>query len=193
MHRLLILLAVALPLLPNLADAQSRPAQPAPVPAAPPAATPDRTSAQFGDWTVRCEAARGAPAAPARNCEMAQTLADPRGQPVAQIVFGRLSRTAPWRLLVQLPLEARVEQPVRLFAEATEGVPVPLPFRSCSLARGGCFADAELPDEVVPRRLRAQPEGQGRIEFQDAAGRATQATFSLRGFGAALDALARSE
>jgi hypothetical protein len=94
-------------------------------------------------------------------------------------------------MLLQLPLELRVDQPARVFSEATDGDPLGLPFRVCSAARGGCFADLELRDDTILMRLRAKSDGQGRIEFNDAAGRLVQAIFSFRGFGAALDALIR--
>jgi invasion protein IalB len=188
--RLMLLWLAALPLIPISAMAQQgrqAPAAPA-APTPPPPNAPDRTAAQFGDWTMRCEASRGA--TPGRACEILQ---DARGQPVAQIVVGRLSRAERWRLLVQLPLEVRVEQPARVFAETADGEAVALPFRVCSTARGGCFADLELPDDAALRRFRARAEGQGRIEFQDAGGRPVQALFGSRGFGDALDALIRGE
>ena len=87
---------------------------------------------------------------------------------------------------MQLPLEARLEQPARVFAETDDGEAVTLPFPACSVTRGGCFADLSPPEKPALRRFRARGDGQGRIEFQDAAGRPAPAMFGLRGFGAAL-------
>lgn len=118
---------------------------------------------------------------------------DQRGQPIAQIVIGRASRTDPYRMLVQVPLELRVEQPARILtdpaAPATEGLS--LPFRLCSTARGGCFAELENIPAAQINRMRARAENQGRLDFRDGAGREIQILFTFRGFGQALDALAR--
>jgi invasion protein IalB len=59
------------------------------------------------------------------------------------------------------------------------------------VARGGCFAEAELPNDAALRRLRARGDNPGRGSFRDSAGREVQLPMSLRGFGAALDALGR--
>ncbi len=170
-------------------------AQPArPAPAGPAAGdVPDRTQANFGDWLVRCETQRPAGQPVLRVCELALPMNDQRGQPIAQIVIGRASRTDPYRMLVQVPLELRVDQPARVLvdpaAPATEGAS--LPFRLCSVSRGGCFAELENIPAALLTRMRARAENQGRLDYRDGAGREIQILFSFRGFGQALDALAR--
>ncbi|MEI6159164.1 MAG: invasion associated locus B family protein [Roseococcus sp.] len=191
-------LGLILPLMAALAPAAlAQPARaPTPAPAAAPAAPaelPDRTQATYGDWIVRCETQRPAGQPVVRACEMALTMNDQRGQPLAQLVLGRTARTDPHRMLVQLPLELRVDQPARLLldpaAPPAEGLT--LPFRLCSLARGGCFGEMEAVPAPVLARIRARAENQGRLDFRDSAGREVQILFSFRGFGQALDALAR--
>jgi invasion protein IalB len=173
-------------LTPGLALAQQRQAQaPAPAPA------PDRTSAAYGDWTLRCETTRPAGQPAARTCEIALTFTDARNQPIAQMVLGRTVRTEPMRLILQVPLEAGVEEPARLQADPASAEALSLPFKLCSVARGGCFAWADLRNDAPLRSLRARGDAPGRVTFRDSVGREVQLPMSLRGFGAALDALGR--
>jgi len=191
-------LSLALPaLFVPVAAQPARPTQAQTPAAAPPGAPPatidlpDRTQASFGDWAVRCETQRpqGQPAL--RVCEMALTMNDQRGQPLAQIVLGRPARGEPQRMLAQLPLELRVDQPARLLIDPAAAESLTLPFRLCSVSRGGCFAEMEAVPAPVVARMRARAENQGRLDFRDSAGRDIQILFSFRGFGQALDALAR--
>jgi invasion protein IalB len=167
---------------------------PAAAPSAPPAAAlPDRTQANFGDWLVRCETQRPQGQPVVRVCEMAIAMTDQRGQTIAQVVLGRIGRNDAYRMLVQLPLELRVDQAARLLLDpaATPAEAINLPFRLCSAARGGCFGEVEALAPVLVTRMRARGEGQGRLDFRDSAGRDVQILFSFRGFGQAMDALER--
>lgn len=186
-----LLLTLALLTAPMAALSQSRPAAPAAPPAAPPATAPDRTSAAYGDWTLRCETTRPAGQPAQRLCEIALTFTDARNQPVAQMVMGRTARAEPMRVILQVPLEARVEEAARLQADPAAAEALSLPFKLCSVARGGCFAEAELPNDAALRRLRARGDAAGRVSFRDTTGREIHLPMSLRGFGAALDALGR--
>jgi invasion protein IalB len=172
--------------------ATSPPAATPPAPAAP-AALPDRTQAIFGDWLMRCETQRPQGQPVARVCETAITMNDQRGQAIAQIVLGRIGRTDAYRMLVQLPLELRVDQAARLVLDPTANPPeaITLPFRLCSASRGGCFGEMEALAPVLVTRMRARGDGPGRLDFRDSAGREVQITFSFRGFAQAMDALAR--
>ena len=187
---MLLWLALLLPLLAPPAQAQPARAQP---PASPPTELPDRTQATFGEWAVRCETQRPANQPVVRACEIALTMNDQRGQPIAQIVMGRTARTEPHRMLVQLPLEMRVDQPARLLLDpaAPPAEALSLPFRLCSATRGGCFGELDALAPAVLSRMRARADNQGRLDFRDATGRDVQILFSFRGFGQALDALAR--
>jgi invasion protein IalB len=54
----------------------------------------------------------------------------------------------------------------------------------------GCFAEFELRDEAVLRRLRGRnPDQQGRLEFKEPSGQDIAIPVSFRGFTAALEAL----
>jgi invasion protein IalB len=81
-----------------------------------------------------------------------------------------------------------VSQPARLTLEGDQ--PLTLPFRHCSANPVGCYAEFELHDEAVLRRLRGRtPEQRGKLEFREPAGQQVDIPVSFRGFGAALEAL----
>lgn len=142
---------------------------------------------------MRCETQRPQGQPVLRVCETAIAMTDQRGQTIAQVVLGRIGRTDAYRMLVQLPVELRVDQAARLVLDpaATPAEAINLPFRLCSASRGGCFGETEALAPVLINRLRSRGEGQGRLDFRDSAGREVQILFSFRGFGQAMDALAR--
>lgn len=162
---------------------------PTPAPAADPGESPDRTMAVFGDWIMRC-AVRAAPAT-GRNCEMAQTTADQRQQPVAVLAIGRKAHGEPLRLVAQVPVNVQPAQAARLALDGpgrTEA-PLLLPFRHCILS--GCFAEVELREDSL-RRLRGRAaDAAGRLEWRNAAGQDTAIAVSFRGFNAAYEALSK--
>ncbi|MBR0655108.1 invasion associated locus B family protein [Plastoroseomonas arctica] len=139
---------------------------------------PERTLAAFGDWVVRCERV-----ASGRSCEMAQTMADQRQQPVAVVAF---ARGTPLRIVVQVPVNIAVAEPARLTVEPA----LVLPFRSC--VPQGCFAELALSDAAVVTRMRARAaDASARLEWRDPAGTQQMVPVSFRGFSDALDALNR--
>jgi len=147
-------------------------------------AAPERTTATFGDWVLRCEAR--AANAPGRHCELLQSLQDQRGQPVAQFAFGRTTRNAPIRVVVLIPANITVAAPMRLNLD-DGGQPIPIVLRACGPR--GCVADGEV-DAATIARLRGR-EAQGRLEYRDATNAEVALPFSPRGFAQALDALSR--
>lgn len=86
-----------------------------------------------------------------------------------------------------------MDQPARVLVDpsAPPAEALTLPFRLCSAQRGGCFGELEAVPPAVLTRMRNRGEAQGRLDFRDSAGREVQILFSYRGFGQALDALAR--
>jgi len=159
------------------ASAQQRPAAP---PATP---SPDRTSAQYGDWVVTCFVP---PGAAQRACEMAHTILDGNQQPVGIIGFGRANREQPMKLIVQVAANVRVAQPAKLSLEADTA----LPFTLCN--RQVCVVEFELRDEVLQRRFRTRPAEQpGQLSWRDAGGAEVTFPVSVRGFNAAWDAMSR--
>lgn len=168
------------------APAQAAPAAPAAAAPAPVSPDPDRTTASFGDWLLRCERLPEA----GRSCEVAQVIAvQGSQQPIAQIALGRAARTqTALTLLVQVPVNVELGTPLRLIGDDREPLIIETTWRRC--VQAGCFAGVELREDVVVRRLRDRPEPM-RIEFRDTAGRDLRLAFSVRGLGPALDALAR--
>lgn len=166
---------------------RAAPAAPAAAAPAPGSPAPERVTATFGDWLMRCETrAAGAPNGAGRDCEVLQSLQDQRGQPVAQFAFGRVARNAPMRVVILIPANITVAAPMRLNLN-DGGQPLPITLRACGPR--GCIADAELSAATVTR-IRGR-EAPGRLEYRDASNAEVALPFSPRGFGQALDALAR--
>lgn len=168
----------------NVAGAQTRdlPKATAPVPLA---AAPERTTASFGDWVLRCEA----PAAPAKRiCEVAQIIA-PQGQtnPIAQVALGKLTASEPNRLTVMLTPNIAIPAKPQIAVAKSGGMTVELSWQSCTPA--GCIAIASITDDTV-RTFSAQNEF-GRILFKDATGHDIALQLSFRGLAQALAALAK--
>jgi invasion protein IalB len=183
MHRVLRLVMMATCLFPALAAAQAtKDAPKANVPA-----IPERTTATFGDWTMRCEAAV---AAAKRFCEVVLAIT-PQGQtnPIAQLAIGKPAPNESRRLTVVLPTNvAIVTKPQVLIAKAG-AVPLELSWQRCT--PGACFAFVPLSDEAT-NTLSAQSEP-GRIVFKDAADRETTIPVSFRGLSQALATLAKEQ
>jgi invasion protein IalB len=158
-------------------------------PVAPPVrADPEATTANFGDWTMRCR--RLVAGQPTRRiCEVAQSIQTPGAQgPIAQIAIGRVGPADPLRVTVVLPPNVSFPSAPRVATDEKDPQPVELPWRRC--VPGGCFADAAI-DEATLRRWRAL-SGRGSITFLDSSGHAIPVPMSFRGLDAALDALAKS-
>jgi invasion protein IalB len=186
--RLLALaLALALGLAPTIAAAQTAKETPKP-PAAAPApvpATPERTTASFGDWVMRCDAT---PPPVKRVCEVAQ-LMTVQGQaaPVAQVAFGRTARGEPMRATLVLPVAVLLTTKPKILSEREDKSPLEVSWQRC--VPGGCIASVTVGDDVMVR-LGARTEP-GSIVFKDAAEHDIAFPLSFRGLAQALAALAK--
>lgn len=148
------------------------------------AQTPQRTTATFDDWTVRCET-RGTP--PVKNCEMVQAVtAQGQTNPVAQVAIGRAGKSEPVKVVFQLPINVWIQNGVKLVYD-TKIAGLAASFRWC--VPSGCFADLDLKDDIV-KRMRAATE-QGRFEFKDASQRDVAIPVSFKGFSQAFDAMTK--
>jgi invasion protein IalB len=185
-----ILGAVVLLSLGSLASAQvqkSEPPAPASkvVPSPTVDAEPTSTSANFGDWALRCQRAGNA-AETSRVCEVAQQIrAQDQQNAVAELAIGRLKRADPLRLTVVLPVNVTFSNPPSFSVDGKVPEPLDLGWRKC--LPGGCIADALLNDDVL-RRWKIQTSA-GRIAWTDATGGALAIGLSFRGLAQALDAL----
>src|SRR5690242_8166696 len=91
------------------APAPQAQAAPAPAPAAVDQ-NPQRTTASYGDWVVRCETLAGPP--PQKNCDMEQ-LAQVQGQanPISRVAIPVPPKGEPAKLYVQLPVNVSFMAP----------------------------------------------------------------------------------
>jgi invasion protein IalB len=162
---------------PAPAQAQA-PQQPAPVDQ-----NPQRTTASYGDWVVRCEVTAGPP--PVKNCDMEQ-LAQVQGQanPISRVAIPLPAKGEPAKLFVQLPINVSFSAPLKIVADSKDAG-ITTPFRRCVPA--GCFAEVELKDDVQ-KKFRASAEP-GKILFKDAAEREVAIPLSFKGFAQAFEAL----
>jgi invasion protein IalB len=156
-----------------------RAAQTAPVPAQ----TPQRTTATYEAWVLRCDIQSGPP--PQKSCEITQ-LAQVPGQPnpISRVAIGRPVSADAVKLQIQLPVNASFAVGVKVQTDDKDpGLSVP--FRRCIPA--GCFAEADLHEDSL-KRFRASSES-GKMTFKDAGERDTVIPLSFKGFDKAYDAL----
>jgi len=147
-----------------------------------PAPQPDRTTASYGDWILRCELA----ASNERSCEVAQTVQDQRGQLLTHVTVRRAA-AGEWIISAQVGTNITVGEPLRILFD--EQAALAFPFRRC-LPRG-CFAEVSLAkSEAVLLARRAET---ARLEYINAEGRPVMIPTSFRGLAAALDALQATE
>jgi invasion protein IalB len=157
---------------------------PLPPAAAAPAPAPDRTTASFGDWVLRCDR-RADVTPPQRFCELGQTV-QRQGEagPQAQLAVGRILPTDPIRITLLLPINVAFDKGPKLTGDTTS---LDLAWVRCLPT--GCFANGIVSDDVL-RKLRTIKDA-GRIEYRDGTGREVALPISFRGFGEALDAFNR--
>jgi invasion protein IalB len=186
------LLVIALVFAPAFATAQAAREKEAPktsTSSPPPVPSmPERTTASFGDWVMRCEGTTITPAH--RVCEVAQAMTV-QGQtaPVAQVAIGKQAPNEPKRLTVVLPTNIAFAAKPQVAIAKAGSVPIDLAWQRC--VPGGCFASASITDEALAT-LGAQTE-QGRLIFKDAADRDIALPLSFRGLTQALAALAKEQ
>jgi len=116
------------------------------------AQAPQRTTATYEDWTVRCETRVEPPNL--KTCEMVQST-QVQGQPgpVTQIAIGRAAKAEPLKIIFQVPINVWLPAGVK-FTSAEKEAPLASPFKRCVPA--ACLADSDLKDDLV-RKLRTAP------------------------------------
>ncbi len=144
------------------------------------AQTPQRTTATYDDWTVRCEVNDAV-----RTCEMAQAMQiKGQAQPVTQIAIGRQAKNDPMKIVFQVPINVWLPTGVKLVADDKDPGIVGT-YRRC--LPGACIADSELKDDVV-KKLRGLTEN-GKLQFRDGGLQDVAIPISFKGFGQAYDAM----
>jgi invasion protein IalB len=150
-----------------------------------PAAAQERTSATFDDWLLQCEVQAGPPAR--KVCDIAQvTQMQGRNTPLSRIAVPRPEKGQTVKLAAQVPVNIQLKANIRI--QLSDGDPgLTVPFNTCVPA--GCFAEFELKDDVV-KKFRAAT-GNGKLTFKTTNGQPVVIPVSFKGFGRALDALAK--
>lgn len=144
-----------------------QPASPATAP------VPNRTTANYDDWVVRCETGRDGNR-DVKICENVQMLVGSDGRIVAQVVIGRPAGSANDRIFVELP--AGVWLPDGVTIRIADKPAASLTFRRCLQS---CLADADLPKPTLDALAGAtQPISLG---FSEGPGK--PATFPLSAKG----------
>jgi invasion protein IalB len=174
---------------PGPAQRVVKPPQAAPIqhiaqtPPSPATEAPQRTTATYEDWILRCDIQQGPP--PQKVCDMAQ-LAQVQGQanPISRVAIGRPAKGEPVKLLIQLPVNVSFTTGVKIQSDDKDPGLL-APFRRCVPA--GCFADVELREETI-KKFRTLTEA-GKLTFKDAAEHDTVIPLSFKGFGQSYDAL----
>jgi invasion protein IalB len=145
---------------------------------------PERTSASFGDWVMRCETVLDAGRA-RKICEVAQGL-QMQGQQslLAQIAIGRLQKNDPVKLTAVMPANIVLPSAVEIRIDEPEPAPIELAWRRCT--PGGCVADAALSEAQI-QRLRGKGD-RIRVSFRDSTNREIVLIVSMKGFAQSHDA-----
>jgi hypothetical protein len=79
----------------------------------PGAQTPQRTTATYDDWVLRCDVQPGPPTQ--KICDMAQlTQVQGQANPMSRVAIGRPAKAEPVKLLVQLPVNVSLAAGVRI-------------------------------------------------------------------------------
>jgi invasion protein IalB len=147
--------------------------------------TPQRTTATYGDWVVRCEIQPGPP--PQKACDMEQ-LAQMQGQPqpISRVAIPLPAKGETAKLIIQLPVNVSLSTAVKLMADSKDAG-IAAPFRRCVPA--GCFTEIELRDDVQ-KKFRSVTEP-GKMQYRDSAEHDVTIPLSFKGFGQAFDALVK--
>ena len=151
-------------------------------PPAPPVQGPQRTSATYGDWVVRCEIPEGQTQ---KTCDMEQ-LAQMQGQtnPISRIAIPLPAKGQEAKLIVQLPVNVSLAGGVKIEVDAKDRG-LNIAFTRCVPA--GCLAETALKEEEM-RRFRAETQP-GKMLYKNAAEQPVTIPLSFKGFGQAFDAL----
>lgn len=143
-------------------------------------AAPQRTTATYQDWTVRC-VMQGK----VKSCEMAQTM-QIKGQsrPIAQVAIGRQPKGGALKIVFEVPVNVWLPEGVKL-KTGDKKADVAANFDRCIPV--GCFAEAEISEAEI-KALGARKKA-GRLAFKNAGKQQIAIPVSFKGFADAYSAL----
>ncbi|WP_158554897.1 invasion associated locus B family protein [Methylovirgula sp. 4M-Z18] len=143
----------------------------------------------YGDWILRCKASPTAGGK--KTCEIVQQLLS-NNVIIAEIAFGSVAASskpsAEVNMVVVLPNNVLVTEPVQASPDENDKTPLKLPFKRC--LPSGCFASLPLSPELLSRWK--QSNHRGRIAFMNGSNQDVALPFSCRGLSDALEAMAKS-
>jgi len=141
---------------------------------------PQRTTATYEDWVVRCAMHDAA-----KICQMTQsTQLKGQSQPVTQIAIGREGKNGAIKIAFQVPLNVWLASGVTLTAGDRHGL-VAAHFGRCIQA--GCIAETDIGGTVIAEMRRLKKNGA--LHFKNANQQDVAVPVSFKGFGDAFDAL----
>ncbi|HMK80308.1 MAG TPA: invasion associated locus B family protein [Xanthobacteraceae bacterium] len=146
------------------------------------AQTPQRTTATYEDWVLRCENQDSG-----KLCEIVQaTQVQGNPNPVSQVAIGKPNKTEPLKIAFQVPVNVWLPTGIRLVVDDKDPG-IAAAFKRCIGA--ACLADTDLKDDAL-KKLRAQHEN-GKLLFKDATQKDVALPVSFKGFVAAFDAMTK--
>ena len=161
------------------------PAAPAKAVVEPVSNEPQSTTANYGDWTLRCTRL-GATANAAKVCDVVQSIGvQGQANPIAQLAFGYEEPKANLKFTAVLPVSVSFNGPITVATGDANPASLPMSWTRC--LPEGCFANTDVSDDIATR-LRSQTE-KGKVSFKDGAARDAVLPVSFRGLAEALDAL----
>lgn len=169
--------------------------------------SPSSTTANYGDWVVRCRAPESAPDQPTDSasnvCEMVTIIRiqtpesqDANGRVIpaqsrvlSQVALGRLPETEDVKAVIQVPAGVWLRDPLLLALGEDEAALDTADKLSASYFR--CIADFCLADiDLNAANLSALQQAKvARMSFVDGARRTINVPISMNGFSGALSAL----
>lgn len=144
------------------------------------AQVPQRTTATYADWTVRCIMHGDSKA-----CEMVQTVQiKGRPEPVSQIAIGHQTKDNPLKVVFEVPVDVWLPGGIEL-ATAKKQNNITANFDRCIPV--GCFAETNINDAET--KSLSDMKKNGKLEFKNARKQEIAIAVSFKGFGDAYDAL----
>lgn len=144
------------------------------------AQVPQRTTATYADWTVRC-IMHGK----SKACEMAQTVQiKGRPEPISQIAFGHQTKNSPLKVVFEVPVDVWLPGGIELVT-AKKQDNITANFDRCIPM--GCFSESEINEAEI--KSLSDMKKNGKLEFKNARKQEIAIPVSFKGFGDAYDAL----
>jgi invasion protein IalB len=146
------------------------------------AQTPQRTTATYGDWTVRCELRSAA-----RTCDMVQTTEVKGGnRHLSQIAIGRPAQNTPLKIVFLVTVNVWLPAGIKLIT-ADNVAAVTANFDRCIPA--GCLAETDITAKTI-NTLHGLKKN-GTLRYKNGDRNDVTLPVSFHGFGDDYDALSK--